>query len=116
MSRRVEDLRVEGLPRGLHDVVSIARPNGSRRVFYKLADGRVFIDTMRSGVSLLSAFSVNDAERRAWCKLSGMKFADLSKQRQAYRKQNAAQELQRVIDRLRRSASYYGYKLVKVRP
>jgi hypothetical protein len=114
MGRLIEDWRVEGLPRGDHAVVAIARPNGSRRVFYKLSDGRVFIDTMRSGVSLLAEYGMNDSERRAWCRLSGVKFADLAKRRKAYRTQNAAKELARVIDRLRRNASYYGYKLVKV--
>lgn len=77
----------------------------------KLENGSIF--TTAHGTHLYDGWNMNDFIRRAWCRLSGVKFADLKK---AIAEHKAAQESDKVrekIEDLRRAASRFGFDLRK---
>lgn len=77
---------------------------------YKTRDGMVLADR---STHLYDGWNMNDVVRRAWCKLSGVKFTDLkaaiAEHKMSYARQKAAER----TDDLRRAAAKLGYRLVK---
>lgn len=83
------------------------------RVFIRTADGRVF--TTGRSVNMATPHDANDAERRAWCRLSGVKFADLKLAMRAEREREAKRQRGRDLARAESLAKRLGLKLAKPR-
>jgi len=82
------------------------------RVFVKL-DGNIY--AVGTSLSLIQKWGSNDAERRAYCKLSGMRFDDIKKACREYVQKQAKANAEYKAANLRIKAKALGYKIVKVK-
>jgi hypothetical protein len=78
--------------------------------FFKLPDGSIFSDRT---LFLNGSFGMNDSVRRAWCKLSGVKFIDLKAEIKAKREEEEKKHSSQRMESLRRQAARNGYRLVR---
>lgn len=81
--------------------------------FVKKPNGVVCVAGPRGPSDIRSAYRFNDAERRIWCRLTGMPFADLKAAMKAQRDKEASETLQRELQRLHAKAARHGYRLVR---
>lgn len=77
---------------------------------YKTRDGMIFADRSNH---LYDGWRMNDVVRRAWCKLSGVKFADLKAAIKAHKEGAATKKAQTAVNELKTKAARVGYRLVK---
>ncbi len=88
------------------------RHGSADAVFIRCANGEVYT-AGRSNINLLREWGCNDGIRRAWCKAAGVKFQDLSAALKKYREREKSDERSDRLQRLRKSAQQFGYRLVR---
>ena len=94
--------------------VVVTRPcNGRGRVFIKAADGRVF--TTGPAANMASSHGANDTVRRAWCRLAGVKFADLKAAMRSEREREQLRQSARELAHVQAMAARLGLKVIKPR-
>lgn len=90
-------------------VVSVK--NSYNGMFFLGVDGRVY-NGRTYGQSVRS---LADRERRAYCALTGVKYAELKAEFAKHDAREMAKQRKRDIESLRSRAAYLGYKIVKVK-
>lgn len=110
---------VPALPAGLHDRGAIAQvhivylPSGHRgRIFFKDQDGKVFAD---KPVDVAREHVTNDAERKAFAAMAGVRLKDIKELIRAKNKKVAEENKADALNRTRRAAERQGYRLVKIK-
>lgn len=81
--------------------------------FVKKPDGTVCVAGPRGPSDIRSAYRFNEAERRMWCKLAGVRFVDLKAAMKAQQEKEASETVQYELQRLRANAGRHGYRLVR---
>ena len=86
----MKDFEVYPLPHGFNaEGCTVVRINGGRdKVFVKTPDGTIYTAGTRV-VSMTRDWDANDAQRRAFAKLAGIKFAAIADARKARNKAEA---------------------------
>lgn len=110
----MNEFNVYPLPHGFNaEGCTVVRIKGDRdKVFVKAPDGTIYTAGMRV-VSMTRDWDANDAQRRAFAKLAGIKFATIANARKARNKAQAKLDAEREIDRIRRSAKRLGLKVTR---
>lgn len=96
--------------------VQLVQPADKRRAFAfaKTEDGTVWV-VGRTGFSILNTWRFNDVHRRAWCKLTGVPFADVKTAMKKLAEKEAKANDARNLARFKAEAKRRGFKLVKSR-
>lgn len=107
---------VPALPAGLHGnlVVHIVYlPSGHRgRIFFKDSEGRVWAD---KPVDVAREHVTNDAERKVFAALAGVKLKDIKALIKAKNVKHAEEAAERRLRSLKHEAQRRGYRLVKIK-
>jgi hypothetical protein len=77
----------------------------------KMENGAIF--TLHHSTHLYDGWNMNDFIRRAWCRLSGVKFVDLKKAIAAHKAEQESERVKGKVEDLRRMAGKLGYDLRK---
>lgn len=78
--------------------------------FYVTEDGKVYADRR---LYLLESWGANEAQRSLWCRLAGVKVAELKAYRKFQADQEARSKAAKELAGIRAKAEGYGFKLTK---
>ncbi|MGS1128497.1 hypothetical protein ACVCL3_15990 [Rhodanobacter sp. UC4437_H4] len=84
-------------------------------IFVRSASGVIYCATRRSGMNLSGRFNLNDHDRRAWCRLAGVRFSALKKAIARERDREKKESKRHEIEGFRKKAERLGFRLVKPR-
>lgn len=114
LPRLAADVRVPALPvpfSGQMAMVAAVHMKGRRVVLVKDADGRVY--GVLRGYDMADRRDVSDDVRRAWCKLTGTKLADLKAHMAARAAADLANRKAAALHTIRENAAAAGFRLVR---
>jgi hypothetical protein len=94
------------------EVVRAGRRN--KVTFVKLSNGTVTSLGVNGDRSILATWPFNDAHRRAWCKLTGVPFAEVKAAMKAFAADEAKRTEKTRLESLKRAAARLGFQLRKL--
>lgn len=108
------DTTVQRLPPGRHLAAVVVAGIGAHKRTFVQVDGKVY--TANGGsIDLARDFGSNDAERRAWCQLTGTHLADLKGEMAAAKIAQAQRDEKGELAAFKRKAERLGYRIVKTK-
>lgn len=109
---KLPDLNVPRLDEGWYDAAVVYFGGKTRVTLVKLADGTV---ASRYHMNIATTWGLNDRDRRAWCRMHGVRFADLKASMKAEREREAKRDREITLASIKRQAAKLGYKLTRQR-